>query len=211
MSRDSWATPMPVYLAMDAEFDFAADLAADERNAKHPYFLTEADDALSDITPYMLELSVLAGRFAWCNPPYSAIGPWIELAITLQRRGIGTVLLVMADTSVGWYWRALQHCNEVREIVAGRLAFINADTGLPVSGNNKGSLLLVFDPFGRPGNPRRTHVERDVLMARGLALMTEPERLFPLSPELTPLSPELAPVYTELAEEDTEATPCAAG
>ena len=30
MSRDSWATPMPVYLALDSELDFVADIRANK-------------------------------------------------------------------------------------------------------------------------------------------------------------------------------------
>ncbi|WP_019933897.1 phage N-6-adenine-methyltransferase [Oceanimonas smirnovii] len=228
MSRDSWATPLPVYLALDAEFDFKADLCASHSNAKHPYYLTEADDALSDMTPSRLQVSIPAGGYVWCNPPYSAIGPWVEQAITLQRVGIGTVMLVMADTSVGWYYQALQHCNEIREVVAGRLAFINALTGEPVSGNSKGSTILVFDPYGRQGNPRRSYVTRAELLQQGQRLIDDPDHLIavhgrpvpwdfdaqsteqhPLSPESVPLSTEQQPLSTELTEQDepTDFTP----
>lgn len=181
MSKDSWATPMPVYLALDAEFDFAADLCASHNNAKHPYYLTEADDALNELAPARLEVSVPAGSYVWCNPPYSRIAPWLELACQLKQRGIGTVMLVMADSSVAWYAAALELCSEVREVIRGRIAFLNPETGQPVSGNSKGSLLLIFEPYARQQAPRRTYVERDTLMAEGSALMTRPELLFPPS------------------------------
>jgi phage N-6-adenine-methyltransferase len=197
MSKDNWGTPLPVYMPLDEEFNFQADLCASESNAKHPYYLTEADNALGDLTPSRLALSVMPGSYTWCNPPYSAIGPWVDLAATLQRRGIGTVMLVMADTSVGWYYQALQHCNEIREIVAGRLAFINAASGEPVSGNNKGSLLLIFDPYGRQGNPRRSYITRDELLARGHQLMTEPGHLMALYAEPTPEYVEPEPKCVE--------------
>lgn len=211
MSRDSWATPMPVYLAMDSEFDFAADLCASKGNAKHPLYLTEEDDALNPDTICRLVEQIPAGNYVWCNCPYSQIGPWVELCITLQERGIGTVLLVMADSSVGWYARALEHCNEVREVIKGRLAFINPETGKPVSGNSKGSIFLIFDPFGRQQLPRRTYVARDELLATGHYLMTEPGMLFPQSTELdsqsTELEPECGSLSTEQGDPQTDFTP----
>jgi phage N-6-adenine-methyltransferase len=112
------------------------------------------------------------GSYAWINPPYSDIGPWIALAEQLQTAGIGTVLLVMSDSSVGWYYRALRHCSEIREVVKGRISFLNPETGKPVSGNNKGSTFLIYDPYGRHGDPRRTYVERDALVNAGAKLMT---------------------------------------
>lgn len=180
-SKDSWATPMPVYLALDCEFNFVADICASESNAKHPQYLTELDDALSiDVHrhPFKRGSALKPGSFVYCNPPYSKITPWIELAAKLRRHGVGVVMLVMADSSVGWYYDALQQCDEIREVVKGRLAFINPDTGRPVSGNSKGSLILVFEPYGRQSPPLRTYVERDHLMAAGVDLMTIPTLLF---------------------------------
>lgn len=210
MSRDSWATPLPVYLALDHEFDFVADICASERNAKHPCYLTEADDTMNPDTLERLVNLTPAGNYVWCNPPYSAIGPWVQLAIALQGKGIGMVMLVMADNSVGWYASAIEFCQEVREVIKGRIAFLDPETGRPVSGNSKGSLFFVFDPYGRQQLPRRTYVERDNLMETGHYLMTEPGMLFPQSTELDsqsteqPAEPES--LSTELTEEESEPT-----
>lgn len=217
MSRDSWATPMPVYLALDVEFDFKADICASDHNAKHPLYLTQQDDALAN---WEVNLSgfVEPGDYVWCNCPYSGIAPWIALANQLKQQGIGTVMLVMADSSVAWYAAALELCSEVREVIRGRIAFLNPETGQPVSGNSKGSLLLIFDPYGRQSPPRRTYIERDQLLADGYALMSQPELLFPhgsslsseqvpLSPEHVPLSPELEPVSSESAPLSPELGP----
>ncbi|MFP2768082.1 phage N-6-adenine-methyltransferase [Oceanisphaera sp. KMM 10153] len=178
ISRDSWATPLPVYMAMEAEFDFAADICASDRNAKHPIYLTEADDTLNHETLQRMAGLIPAGNYVWCNPPYSDIGPWVTAAIVLQDMGIGVVMLVMADNSVGWYAKAIEFCQEVREVIKGRISFLEPETGKPVSGNNKGSLFFVFDPYGRQQLPRRTYVERDALMAKGQALMEQPVLLF---------------------------------
>ncbi|WP_344965806.1 phage N-6-adenine-methyltransferase [Oceanisphaera sediminis] len=198
MSRDSWATPMAVYMAMDREFDFCGDMCADDGNAKHPLYITEADDALTTATIERVVSLIPSGNYVWINPPYSNTPPWVALAIQLQERGIGSVMLAMDDSSVGWYWDALQRCNEIREVVKGRIAFVNSETGLPVSGNNKGSKFLMFDPYGRQSPPRRTYIERDQLMQGGGELMQRPDLLFPQSSEQVPLSPDIEPVSPEL-------------
>ncbi|WP_262226069.1 phage N-6-adenine-methyltransferase, partial [Escherichia coli] len=62
---------------------------------------------------------------------------------------VGCVMLLPADTSVGWFHEAIQTASEVRFITAGRLAFINPLTGKHVSGNNKGSMLIIWHPYPR--------------------------------------------------------------
>lgn len=210
MSRDSWETPMPVYVAMDHEFDFNGDMCASDSNAKHPFYITEADDALAPATIERVISQIPSGNYVWINPPYSNTTPWIALAAQLQKRGIGSVVLAMDDSSVGWYWDALQHCNEIREVVKGRLAFVNNETGKPVSGNNKGSQFLIFDPYGRQTPPRRTYIERDQLMLEGGALLKTPELLFPqgegLHTEKVEDPPKVAEKPQEVAEKPPELT-----
>lgn len=46
----------------------------------------------------------------------------------------------------------------------GRLSFLHPETGEPARGNNKGSMFLVWHPFGR-GAMQTSYVERDALMA----------------------------------------------
>ncbi|MDE9696683.1 DNA N-6-adenine-methyltransferase, partial [Citrobacter freundii] len=87
---------------------------------------------------------------------------------------IGTVMLVPADTSGGWFKEAIQTASEVRFITAGRLAFINPVTGKPVSGNNKGSMLIIWRPYPRTHCHFAT-VDRDELMAFGAKLLARRE------------------------------------
>lgn len=65
-------------------------------------------------------------------------------AIDAQSRGVGVVMLVMCDPSVKWFAKALEYCSEVRFITNGRLGFVN--NGVVQKGNNKGSVIFVFDP-----------------------------------------------------------------
>lgn len=98
----------------------------------------------------------------------------MKKAAAERKNQIGTVMLVPADTSVGWFREAIQTASEVRFITAGRLAFINPVTGKPVSGNSKGSILIIWRPYPRT-HCEFTTVERDVLMDFGTKLLAKRE------------------------------------
>jgi phage N-6-adenine-methyltransferase len=132
--RDLFQTPKFVFNWYNKQYKFTCDVAASDHNHLVPNYLTEADDALS--TPW--------GKVNWCNPPYSNIRPWVDKAIDESTKGKTTVMLVPADTSVAWFREAFYNCTEC-EFISGRISFINAETGKPQSGNNKGSVVFVFD------------------------------------------------------------------
>lgn len=169
--RDLWQTPPEIFAALNREFRFVADVAASKLNHLLPTYLTEQDDALSQDWAAKFPLGI-----TWCNPPYSDITPWVVKAAEEARKGMGTVMLVPADTSVGWFSAARSSCTEVRFITNGRLSFIRADTGKAVNGNNKGSMLLIWNPFlsdfGLTG-----YVSRDALMSIGTRLLLSAEKV----------------------------------
>ncbi|EMN1229824.1 phage N-6-adenine-methyltransferase [Enterobacter roggenkampii] len=168
--RDLWRTPPALFAALDAEFCFQLDAAAAPHNALRRKFITAEQNTLE--TPWADYMSIPG--YVWLNPPYSDITPFVKKAAAESNNQIGTVMLVPADTSVGWFKEAIQTASEVRFITAGRLAFINPVTGKPVSGNNKGSMLIIWRPYPR------THchfaaVDRDELMAFGAKLLARRE------------------------------------
>lgn len=163
MDRNAWRTPPEIFAAMSAEFSFVIDVAASAENALCVNFLTETDNAL--IADW-IEYESWRGGYAWCNCPYSDITPWVKKAEEQAKNGIGCVMLVMADTSVGWYKKAIETCQEVRFITGGRLAFLDPETGKPTGGNNKGSMFLIWHPYAK-GKLVVSHVERDQLMDAG--------------------------------------------
>lgn len=112
--------------------------------------------------------------YVWLNPPYSDITPFVRKAAAESAQQVGTVMLVPADTSVGWFSEALSTASEVRFITAGRLSFINAVTGKPANGNNKGSMLIIWHPWPRT-HCQLTTVERDKLMHFGAKLIAKRE------------------------------------
>lgn len=150
--RDLWQTPDFVFEYYDNRFNFNCDVAcSDENRMVSEHWITEEDDAL-------LYSNLWSSR-NWCNPPYSNIMPWVEKAIYEMKRGCLTVMLIPADTSVKWFKKAYDNCSECH-FISGRLAFINAETKKPVSGNNKGSVVFIFDPKS-PFNSQTCLIDRD--------------------------------------------------
>ncbi len=168
--RDLWRTPPALFACLNAEFCFQLDAAAAQHNALCKKFITAEQNTLE--TPWDDYLSIPG--YVWLNPPYSDITPFVKKAAAESANQIGTVMLVPADTSVGWFKEAIQTASEVRFITAGRLAFINPVTGKPVSGNNKGSMLIIWHPYPRTHCHFST-VERDALMNFGARLIAKRE------------------------------------
>lgn len=170
--RDSWRTPPEIFAALNAEFIFQLDAAATEQNRLCRLFISEQENTL--VTSWPAAMGYTYG-YVWLNPPYSDITPFVKKAADEKKWGsVGCVMLVPADTSVGWFKEALQTASEVRFITAGRLAFINPVTGKPVSGNNKGSMLIIWHPYPRTHCHFAT-VDRDELMTFGAKLLARRE------------------------------------
>lgn len=134
--RDLWQTPKFVFDYYNKRFNLRMDVAASDNNKLCDMWMTKDDNALNT------SWSVWGN---WCNPPYSDIMPWVKKAIKEMGRGCLTVMLIPADTSVKWFKAAFENCTECH-FISGRLSFINAETQKPVNGNNKGSVVFIFDP-----------------------------------------------------------------
>lgn len=157
MANDSWRTPHQVFETLNKEFEFVADMACSNENKLCLIGFTEEDDSLSfDWAERILALNSNKNCYVWLNCPYSNPMPWVKQALLAQSRGLGVVMLLNADHSVGWFAEALNGVSEIRNIIAdekeadgyssGRLAFLNGEEK-PESGNNKGQFVLVFNPF----------------------------------------------------------------
>lgn len=154
---DLWRTPRKLFNTLDREFTFVADMAASEGNALCDAFLTEEDDSLSCDWHEMFNTWKKGSDYVWLNPPYSNPMPWVKKSIEAQSKGLGVVMLLNADPSVGWFSEALKGVSEIRYILgdkkevgegyhSGRIAFLNGE-GDPISGNSKPQFVLIFNPF----------------------------------------------------------------
>ena len=130
MSNDYWETPQPVFDTLNNIYNFEVDICCVPETAKCTRYFTEQDDSLSF---RWHQLSNIKGKYIWCNPPYSNPTPWVQHAIDAQLNGVGVVMLLNNDPSVGWYAESLIYASKITVITAspkniteyssGRLAF----------------------------------------------------------------------------------------
>jgi len=113
----TWATPRSLYLALDAEFRFDVDVAADPSTAQHVRYFTKDTDALAQ--PWR-------GLSVFCNPPYGRqLDRWVRKA-ALETRELGcplAVLVLPARTGNKWFHRYVKREAEIR-FIEGRLGFV---------------------------------------------------------------------------------------
>lgn len=152
--KDLWQTPIELYEYLNARFSFVCDVAASDHNHLHPNYLTESYDSALNGWAH------LKSGYAFCNPPYSNILPWVKRAREAADLGVGTVMLLPVDTSVDWFNQLRKLASEIYFIVNGRISFVRADNKQKIHGNNRGSLFVVFNPRSF-GDCRASFIERD--------------------------------------------------
>lgn len=153
--KDEWRTPPFVFWWAHQRFNFAVDLASTEANKLCHQNITKHENALAQ------DWSRFAGA-GWCNPPYSNIDPWLQKAWDEAYEGFTSVFLIPTPNGEDRYSRwVLGHASEVI-FIGGRLAFINAE-GKPVSGNTRGSCLVVYRGLDLR-HTRYRHVLRDAML-----------------------------------------------
>lgn len=116
----TYETPQPWFDKLHAKYAFTVDGAASEGNAKLPRYFTE--------------VCSWAGERVFCNPPWSNIPRFVELAATADL----AVLLVPARTNARWFHRALA-LGAQPKFWLGKLRFGETAYNSPVD-----CLLLLF-------------------------------------------------------------------
>lgn len=144
--KDDWQTPPALFAALDAEFRFALDAAANGTNHLCPVWLgpdsPEPDALVVDWRP-----SACFGSI-WVNPPYSRglQGKFIAKAAQEAQRGALVVMLLPARTDTkafhGFIWD--EHAHQPRagveaRFLKGRLKFVGAPSSAPFP-----SMVVVF-------------------------------------------------------------------
>lgn len=148
--KDCWRTPeFIVRWARSLLDDIDYDTACSQQNAIATpiWHGSQSTDALS---------VDWHGR-CWCNPPYSAIAPWVDKAISSN-----AVIAMLIPTPNGekHYTHLFQSAHEIS--IIGRIAFIGAD-GEPKAGNNRGSSLFIINGYAQG---TRSFAIRDDLISR---------------------------------------------
>lgn len=146
--KDTYQTPKYLFRWLGLRYLFDIDGCANEKN-----HLLEPWIGKGGIADNFLDFDlddfnrVFHHSSIFVNPPYSNPRPFVERAAELMKAGHLVVMLLPADKSTKWYSVIQQHATEVIDIIGGRVSFIHPITGEEVKGNNKGSMIAVFDPF----------------------------------------------------------------
>lgn len=129
-----WGTPDPMYKALDKEFRFCLDAAANKANSKHlNFFGPDHDDprfrdALAIGSWYQSVLQSFGHvRPVFCNPPFSReegipIEPWIEKFWTESQAGLTIVTPIPASIQTEWWEAFVRKAHEIR-IIPHRVTF----------------------------------------------------------------------------------------
>ncbi|MDY0582570.1 phage N-6-adenine-methyltransferase [Pasteurella multocida] len=150
-NKDHYRTPKYVFNWLDRRFYFLIDGCASEHNARCPNYIGDGVNAIAedflnfDHIEQVIEFAEPSLRF-FVNPPYSNPLPFVQRAAELMKEGNLVVMLLPADKSTKWYQVIQDNATEVIDIVGGRINFLHPVSGEEIKGNNKGSMVAVFEP-----------------------------------------------------------------
>ena len=124
----AWETPQDFFDALNAEFHFTVDAAAEPHNTKCKRFFDPEENGLAQSWD---------GETVWCNPPYGrGIGKWVQKAAESKAT---TVMLLPARTDTKWFHDFINRpCVEIR-FIKGRLKFGGAENAAPFP-----SMVVIF-------------------------------------------------------------------
>ena len=137
--KDHWETPAKVFDPLNEIYRFRMDLAATKKNSKCELFRSRRNSFFK-----MTAAEVNAARWYWMNPPFKAMGVFLQHLAYLHFNGwMSAVVLMPASLDCRWFH------NHVLGIAAcytrkGRISYIDPDTGKPKSGNTSPSILAVY-------------------------------------------------------------------
>lgn len=146
-SRQDYSTPPELLLAIKDYLwinHFSIDLAASDANKVAPLFYDEATNALADEHPWCVDEN--DGGWAYANPPYFNIRPWVEKAYhEATNHGAQIAMLVPASTGSNW-WADWVHDKANVLLMQGRVRFVGASGPYP-----KDTVILLYAPHIKGG------------------------------------------------------------
>jgi phage N-6-adenine-methyltransferase len=143
-SKQDYQTPPEFIKAVKNRLhidEFKVDLAADFGNAQAPLWFNEEQDSFKQNWA-----EAAKGGWAWLNPPYANITPWVEKAKQEADNGAHVAVLVPASVGANWWlhwvepWAWQVYLN-------GRLTFVGETAPYP-----KDCALLLYTPWGFAGH-----------------------------------------------------------
>lgn len=157
-ARGDWETPWKLIGALDQEFHFTLDAAADAGNAVCTQWYGPGSSREDALTEQPWEADTI-----WCNPPYGKLVPaFVEKGKEAILKGTAktVVFLLPARTDTKWFHNLLTFGAEIR-FIRGRVVFeLDGDPILDSKGHPVGapfpSLLAIL---------KQTHPQWSVLHA----------------------------------------------
>lgn len=164
--KDRQATPYELVAAVESALNMAVawDVCAEAATAKAPRYWTREQNALGfDWALTLRGAGVMPGSLLWMNPPYSAIPQWLARAIRAARAGYCLAVLVPDDRSTAWYRQQVRGVAHTLLVPQRRVNFLHPETGVPIRGNPRPSILPIYGPWGPWSMPRVTTCEQGLL------------------------------------------------
>lgn len=135
---DERITPRWLFRQYDHRFAFTLDVAANEANRKTERFFSLEDDGLEQ---------TWAPDSVWCNPPYSAIEPWVLKAKHEFAMGCRAIVMLLPANRTEQPWWQL-HIEPHRDHGGPmRTEFIGRRFNFGIPGNEAGR-FRTSAPFG---------------------------------------------------------------
>lgn len=123
--KTDYETPDVLFNYWNDIFEFDLDAAANETNAKCPFYITEEWDTLTTCWGGR-------GTKVWLNPPYGrGIGKFTAKALEETECGVTTVCLLPARTDTRWWHDTVKDHADYIQYIKGRLTFKGMESGAP--------------------------------------------------------------------------------
>ena len=138
-NSDEWSTPQSFFDDLDKIYHFWFDLCASLENTKSNNFFTKEQDSLNQFWRW----SDLSKDFwwLWCNPPYSNIKSFVDMAFCEMQYGAKIVMLIPARTDTRYFHDFIYKKPGVTiEFIKWRLKFWDSKNSAPFP-----SMLVIFD------------------------------------------------------------------
>ena len=145
--KKDWGTPPDLFNALNEEFEFTVDVAANHENALVPwhYYTKETDGLAQD----------WSGEAVYMNPPYGReIGKWVRKAYEDTREKGYAVCLLPARTDTAWWHDYVMKAVEIR-LIRGRLRFVGAENSAPFP-----SAIVIFGQAAYMDNPNTVSCDK---------------------------------------------------
>ena len=141
---DKWATPPEFYRFVHRIWAPTIDVCAEPHNAKCKIYIDEAQDGLTTDWVALARKKKVRPVF-WCNPGYSDVTPWIDVANEVQYEGGTTLLLAHHNFSAAWFAVA-SSISSLCLLLTPRIKFIDP-SGAGRQAPSGSNCLFVIDPL----------------------------------------------------------------